>query len=65
MTEKERLFVGRHRRVDRHKVAIKKGKLRSEVVPSALQVWLDRGWTRVDDGNSETATKGASKKEKN
>lgn len=35
-------------------VRIKNGDLESTVLPSAVVVWLKRGWTLVDDGDSET-----------
>lgn len=54
------------RRRNRKGVLITNRKLKrsSWVQESSLPVWLDRGWTRVDDKKSEPADHGASQKEK-
>lgn len=34
-------------------ITMKSGKTEHQFAPESVQVWLDRGWTLVDDGSEE------------
>lgn len=45
-------------------VTLKKGKVEHEFVEESVHVWLDRGWSRVDDGNGSKKSDDAAKQQK-